>query len=123
MKSPHPDPAVRGRAPRFLAIALLSVLALAGCKGATPIKDVLDDPSRYSTKEVKIAGTVTHSVGVLGVGAYRVADGTGEITVISKTHGVPREGARVGVQGRVESGYTLGSESLTVLIESRRSTE
>jgi hypothetical protein len=35
---------------------------------------------------------------------------------------VPREGAKVGVEGTVQSGYTIGSESLTVLIESKRYT-
>jgi hypothetical protein len=104
---------------RLLALSVLLV-AFAGCKGATPIKEVLDDPGRFGTKPVRIAGTVTNSVGVLGAGAYRVQDDTGTITVVSKTNGVPREGAKVGVEGTVQSGYTLGTESLTVLMETRR---
>lgn len=103
---------------RLLACTVLLV-ALAGCKGVTPIKDILDDPARYKDP-VRIAGTVTNSVGLLGAGAYRVKDDTGTITVITTSGGVPREGAKVGVEGTVQSGYTLGSESLTVLKESRR---
>jgi hypothetical protein len=102
-----------------VVVSAALLVTLAGCKGATPIKDVLDDPGRF-TKPVRIAGTVTNSVGMLGVGAYRVKDDTGTITVVSKTNGVPREGAKVGVEGTVQAGYTLGTESLTVLIESKR---
>ena len=53
----------------FLAVLLVS---FAGCKGATPIKEVLDDPSKFGTDNVRIAGTVTDAVGVMGVGAFRV---------------------------------------------------
>lgn len=116
-----PTNIARRRAPRLLALAALGLLTLAGCKGATPIKDLLDDPSRY-TGTVRIAGTVTSSAGALGAGFYKVNDGTGGITVVTKTGGVPREGAKVGVQGTLKSGYTLGTESLTVLIEDKRYT-
>jgi len=107
---------------RLAAFAVLLV-ALAGCKGATPIKQVLDDPSKFGTEKVRIAGTVTDAVGVMGVGVYRVKDDTGTITVISKASGVPREGAKVGVEGTVQTGYTIGTQSLTVLMESERKTE
>ena len=39
-----PTNIARRRAPRLLALAALGLLTLAGCKGATPIKDLLDDP-------------------------------------------------------------------------------
>lgn len=112
-------PSARPRGLRLLLASAAFLVALAGCKGATPIKDVLDDPGRF-TQPVRIAGTVTQSVGILGIGAYRVKDDTGTITVVSKTNGVPREGAEVGVEGTVKSGYTLGTETLTVLLESKR---
>ena len=107
---------------RLAALTVLLV-ALAGCKGATPIKEVLDDPAKFGTKPVRIAGTVTEAASVLGVGAYKVKDDTGTITVVSKTTGVPREGAKVGVEGKVQTGYTIGTQSLTVLVESKRQTE
>jgi hypothetical protein len=109
---------------RRIALFALTVglVVAAGCKSATPIKDILDDPGRFSGKTVQIAGDVKSSVGVLGAGTYEVSDGTGSIHVVTKSGGVPREGAKVGVEGTVQSGYTIGSESLTVLIESKRYT-
>jgi len=107
---------------RLAALTVLLV-ALAGCKGATPIKEVLDDPSKFGTKPVRIAGTVVKAASVMGVGAYQVKDDTGTITVISKTTGAPRQGAKVGVEGTVQTGYTIGTQSLTVLVESKRQTE
>ncbi|MEP7027468.1 MAG: hypothetical protein ABI960_02625 [Candidatus Eisenbacteria bacterium] len=107
------------RASGLLALAAFGLLALAGCKGTTPIKELLDDPSRYSGT-VRIAGTVASAAGALGAGFYKVDDGTGKMTVVTKSGGVPREGAKVGVQGTLKSGYTLGTESLTVMIEDKR---
>jgi hypothetical protein len=104
----------------ILSFALLAVVALAGCKGAVPIKSLVDDPSRFAGQTVRIAGTVTESVGVLTVGAYKLKDDTGSITVVTKSSGVPRIGAKVGVEGKVKAGFTLGTESLTVFIEDRR---
>ena len=103
-----------------LPLALLALGTLAGCKGTTPIKDLLDDPARFQGQTVRIAGTVTESVGVLTVGAYKLQDDTGTITVVSKSSGVPRRGAKVAVEGQVKAGFTLGSESLTVFVEDRR---
>ena len=107
---------------RLAALTVLLV-ALAGCKGATPIKEVLDDPSKFGTKPVRVAGTVVKAASVMGVGAYQVKDDTGTITVVSKTSGAPRQGAQVGVEGTVQTGYTIGTQSLTVLVESKRQTE
>lgn len=86
---------------------LLSVLFLAGC-GARTVNQILADPSRYSDKNVTIKGQVTESYSVLGRGAYQVDDGTGRIWVVSDK-GVPRQGARVSVKGKVRDGFNLGS--------------
>jgi hypothetical protein len=103
-------------------LALVSLLVLAGCKGATPIKELLDDPSRYEGKTVRIAGTVSSAAGVLGAGFYQVDDGTGKMSVVTKSGGVPRDGAKVGVEGTLKTGYTIGTQSLTVMLESKRYT-
>jgi hypothetical protein len=116
-----PSPTAVRRSHLVLPLLLLAALAvLPGCKGATPIKTVLDDPGQFEGKTVRIAGDVTSSVGALGAGVYKVDDGTGAIHVVAKTGGVPREGAKVGVEGKLEQGYTIGSQSLTVLVEERR---
>ncbi len=107
----------------FVLIALFSLTLIGGCKGTVAIKTLLDDPSQYDKKTVQIAGTVTNSIGVLGYGAYRIDDGTGTLTVVSKGGGAPREGARVGVEGEFRSAFTLGTETVAVLIETRRGAE
>jgi len=103
---------------------LLAVsLSLAACKGGvTPIKTLLDDPSLYEAKTVRIAGNVEEAAGVLGYGIYRVNDGTGTLTVLTKAGGVPRSGAKVGVEGEFKSAFTLGTETLAVIMEKQRST-
>ena len=72
-----------------------------------------------------MAGEVTKTYAVNLViaeaGAYQVDDGTGKIWVITR-NGVPREGAKVGLKGRVESGIRLGQEMIGAIIreEDRR---
>ena len=106
-----------------LGLAVLSVAGLAaGCKGTTPIKELLDDPARFGTETVRIQGEVKESVGVLGTGVYELDDGTGTIPVVTRSGGVPRQGAKVGVEGTVRPAFTLGSKTLTVFMEEKRVT-
>jgi hypothetical protein len=112
--------AALGLAPWVLAAATL--LVLPGCKGATPIRKLLDDPSQYEGATVQIAGDVTRSIGVLHTGVYQVDDGTGKLFVVSKDGGAPREGARVGVKGVFRAAFTLGTETAAVLQETERIT-
>ncbi len=106
-----------------LILAVSVAVLLAGCKGATPIKRLLDDPSQFDGKTVEIAGKVTASIGVLGAGAYRVDDGTGRLVVISKDGGAPREGAEVAVKGVFRAAFTFQTETAAVLMESERYTK
>jgi len=107
-----------------LAIAGFALLLLASCKGGgvTTIKTLLDDPSRFDKQVVRIAGDVEEAAGVLGYGVYRVNDGTGKLTVVTKENGAPRTGAHIGVEGEFRSGFTLGMESIAVLMEKQRYT-
>ena len=111
MTETHPNLSTRRlRLPLRLALVLVAMMAVAGCKGATPIKQILDDPARFGSEKVRIEGNVTESVGLLGSGIYEVDDGTGKIAVVSKDGGgVPRQGARVGVEGTVKPAFTVGS--------------
>ena len=102
------------------AATLLALVLLPGCNDVTAIKTLLDDPPRYDRQTVRIAGTVSASIGVLGYGGYRVDDGTGTLMVVTKEGGAPREGARVGVEGEFRSAFTLGTETAAVLIEKQR---
>ena len=109
----------RSARPLLAAIAALLFLS---CKGTTPIKTLLDDPSRFDGQTVRIAGDVQGSVGALGFGAYQVNDGTGTLSIVSEGGGVPRQGAQVGVEGTFRSAYTLGTQTAAVLVEQRRYT-
>lgn len=106
--------------PWFFAMA--TMLILRSCGGTTPIKTLLDDPSRFDGKTVRIAGDVESSIGILGVGGYKVNDGTGTLPVVTESGGTPRNGARVGVEGTFHSAFTLGGTTAAVLVEKRRYT-
>jgi hypothetical protein len=114
-----PNTARRASLPR-LAPLFGCLLVLAGCAGITPIRDLLDDPSRYDGKTVRIEGRVRGAAGGLGVGAYEVEDETGRLTVVSDEHDPPRTGANVGVKGKFQALLSLGVKSLAVLREEDR---
>ena len=85
-----------------LFLTLLAALLLAAC-GSVKIGRINADPTRYQNKTVRVTGTVTQSMGVLGTGGYQIQDDSGKIYVISST-GVPSKGSKVDVKGRVQSG-------------------
>ncbi len=87
------------------AVALLAVLGSAACASVT-VNKVLADPSRYRDREVNVSGEVTDSFSVMSRGAYRLKDGSGQLWVVSD-NGVPRNGARVVVKGKIREGYNL----------------
>ena len=91
----------------LLAMVLASaMLVLVGCEHKT-INQILAEPQRYARHDVGITGNVVRSFSVLGAGAYQVDDGTGKMWVVAKNN-VPREGARVGVKGKIQDGFNLG---------------
>ena len=105
------------------ALAVAATLVL-GCKGGTtPISKLLDDPTAYDHKTVRVQGTIGEAAGILGYGGYRLDDGTGKILVITQTNGAPRTGAKVGVEGEFRSAFTLGTQSVAVIMESKRATQ
>jgi hypothetical protein len=86
-----------------------SAVLLTGC-GTVRIGRILDEPTHYRNRTVRVDGRVDGSFGALATGVYRVNDGTGTIYVLSNS-GVPRSGTSVTVKGRVQSGITVGSHS------------
>jgi hypothetical protein len=108
---------------RASELSVPAVLLLAGCAGVTPIRDLLNDPSKYDGKTVRIEGEVQGSAGGLGVGAYEVKDDTGRLTVVSEDRDPPRSGSKVGVKGKFQALLSLGIKSLAVLREESRSLE
>ena len=73
--------ALRHSTQRLLLVGALFVLA--GCASVTPINQLLNDPSRYDGKTVRVKGQVKGAVGGLGVGAYEIQDNTGSLTVVA----------------------------------------
>ena len=116
---PHERRARRARARRFLLLAGAALLS--GCAGTTRIGTILDDPSAFDGREVRIEGEVTRTIAVpLVGGTYEVSDGTGALTVVSDEGGVPREGAEVSVAGTFRALFALGDRMLAVLQERDR---
>jgi hypothetical protein len=100
---------------------LAAALLVGACAGVTPIRDLLNDPSHYDGKTVRIEGNVKGAVGGLGVGAYEVRDNTGTLTVVTDKESPPRTGAKVDVKGKFQALLSLGFKSLAVLREESRS--
>jgi hypothetical protein len=109
--------AVRRLAP---LVPLAGALFVAGCASVTPIRELLDDPSRYDGKTVRIQGEVKGSAGGLGVGAYEIEDKTGTLPVVTDEAEPPRSGAKIGVKGKFQALLNLGFKSLSVLREESR---
>jgi len=111
----------RNRVASTLVLATAALLSLTSCSNhATSIKTLMTDPSSYDGKTVQVEGNVTSNVGALGMGAYQVDDGTGTITVVTTSGGAPLEGAKVAVEGKFRSGFTLGDKSGAVIMEQSR---
>ena len=91
----------------LLSILVLLVLAVTGCEQKT-INEIKADPGRYANRDVSIDGKVTRSFSILGRGAYEIDDGTGKLWIVSEK-GVPREGSRVVVKGKIRDAFDLGS--------------
>ena len=90
-------------------------LFLTACEGQK-IAEIKNDPTKFRDKTVRVAGTVTNSVGVLSTGGYEIEDDTGKIFVIS-TQGVPARGARVVVEGSVFTGAMVLGQAMGVAIK------
>jgi hypothetical protein len=104
------------------AILLLTVLATAGCTGATKIGNIMADNSKYEGKTITVKGTVgdTAWLAVADKGTYQVGDGSGTIWVIT-TQPPPQKGLTVTTEGTVQAAFTLlGTSYGTVINETSR---
>jgi hypothetical protein len=103
---------------RILSIILLAIgtLILAACPSRTSVARMNRDPGHFVGKEVAVAGHVTTSYGILGTGVFEIDDGTGRIWVYSQNYGVPGNGAKVGVRGTLQQGFSLGGRNFATII-------
>lgn len=108
-------------------LGAVAIAALAGCGTHTDkVSDILNNPSRFTNKDVTVAGQVTKvyelPLGISNLSAYRVNDDSGQIWVVSHA-GAPREGSKVGLKGRVRpEGQFAGSFLGSVIEEDQRRT-
>lgn len=102
---------------RISLLLVPAALLLTGC-GTTRIGRILQDPSRYSNRNVTVEGRVTNVVGALVAGVYQVEDESGKIYVLSG-RGVPGKGARVQVKGTVTPGINVLGKSFGTTIRER----
>ena len=75
-----------------LTVAIFSMFLLAGCAArGVRIAELKDQPTKYNTKSVSVTGVVTNSWGIplVPFQLYKVDDGSGEITVVSRSGRAP----------------------------------
>lgn len=99
-----------------LLLLILFALLLAGCPRATKIADLEKDPGKYTNKDVTVRGRVSTSYGALGSGMFQVDDGSGTMWVYSQNYGVPGNGNKVSVTGRISQGFSFGGRSFAVML-------
>jgi len=100
---------------RFAIIVALIAFTSACATFRNPsIADLKSHPGRYQDRSVNVSGVVTSSWGLplVPFRMYKVDDGTGEVTVVSGSGGVPPKGARVTVKGKVNEFASFGGTSL-----------
>jgi hypothetical protein len=103
-----------------LAVALLGAFLITSCAArGVKIAELKDQPGRYEDKKVAVTGVVTTSWGIPMVPfqLYKVDDGTGEITVVSKYGRTPGKGQRVRVKGKVSEVAAFGGRSIGLHIQ------
>lgn len=107
--------------PAKLAPLALALSLLAGCALSSHprINEIKYNPGRYQNRTVTIDGVVTSAWGVpmLPVQLYKVDDGTGEVTVVSREGRAPSRGARVSVRGRVSEVAQFGGRAIGLHLE------
>jgi hypothetical protein len=86
---------------------------------ATKIKDLLDHPRDYQSKDITVYGTVTNAVSLLVIKYYEIQDGTGSIKVVTDKL-LPTRGEKLKVTGRMTV-VELGTERWVVLRENQDS--
>jgi hypothetical protein len=104
-------------------VAISTAGLLSGCAsmGSPNIADVQRNAGHYADRTVTIDGTVTNSWGVplVPFKLYKVDDGTGEITVLSRGSRTPAKGNHVKVKGVVRDVAVFGGQPLGLHLEER----
>ncbi|MEJ5210697.1 MAG: OB-fold nucleic acid binding domain-containing protein [Burkholderiales bacterium] len=97
-------------------ISALAAVALAACTAVTPIGEILAHPRDYAEKTVRVRGEVKSVFSLIFVKYFTLDDGTGTITVVTERP-LPNRGERLEVTGTVKEAFSLGDQTLTLIIE------
>ena len=100
---------------RLFFVAFLGAFLITGCAArGVRVAELKDRPDKYDNKTVSVTGVVTSAVGIPFVPfqVYKVDDGSGEITVLSRAGRTPTKGARVQVKGKVNELGVFGGRSI-----------
>jgi hypothetical protein len=104
-------------------IAFAAAVLISACAsfGNPNIADVQRNAGHYADRTVTIDGTVTNSWGLplVPFKLYKVDDGTGTITVLSRGTRTPAAGNRVKVKGVVRDVAVFGGQPLGLHLEER----
>ena len=103
---------------QFFLVALMAagLLLLAGCRSHTAIADINRDPGKFSGQDVTVEGNVSEAFGALGQGIFQIDDGTGKIWIYSANYGVPGNGNKVAVTGRIDQGFSFGGRNYGMIL-------
>lgn len=105
------------RIAKTMILLVVSALALSACAyvpfGFTPIKDIVNHPTQYENKQVKVQGTVSEvtKLPFLNTAFYTLTEDHAQITVTAKTT-APATNTHVIVVGIVESVAIVGDQSI-----------
>lgn len=102
-----------------IVLALVLAAAATSCAArAHSIARLKSDP-RYHDKRVRIEGVVTTAWGIplVPFKFYKIDDGTGELTVLSRHSRTPTRGAQVAVTGRLSEIAVVGGRPLGLHLE------
>ena len=105
---------------RLCVVALFGAFLVTGCAArGVRIAELKDQPDKYDDKKISVTGVVTRSWGIplVPFQLYNVDDGSGEITVISRSGRTPSKGARVEVKGKVNEVGVFGGRSIGLHIQ------
>ncbi len=113
----------RGRPNKRLWIFVALLFAATGCasmsKPKSPgvtIGEIQGHPRDWVGKTVQLSGEVKDAYSLIFYKYFVLQDNTGEIQVVTSKP-LPRKGEKLNIQGKVEEGLSIGSESRTIIRE------
>jgi hypothetical protein len=106
---------------RVFPLAIAAALLLVACTPVTPIKNIVEHPRDYAGRQVAVEGEVKGVFSLIVVKYFTLDDGTGSITVVTERP-LPKKGERLKVKGTVEEAFSLGDQTMTLVVEEKPAT-